>query len=101
MADPVTPEATESFGNRGYDLKGLRNRAMGGMMGLHQSKPDEGFMRAAMAASVPGIFYIFFSTETKKKTDLDMFRNSDLSAKCGIYSSLWWLWVKFNIDLVH
>eukprot|EP00434_Breviolum_minutum_P043287 symbB.v1.2.038579.t1/scaffold6063.1/size21276/1 len=50
MADPVTPEATESFGNRG-NLKDLKNTAMGGIMGLHQSNPDEGFMRAAMATS--------------------------------------------------
>mmetsp|Transcript_85536 Transcript_85536/g.135668 ORF Transcript_85536/g.135668 Transcript_85536/m.135668 type:complete len:236 (-) Transcript_85536:56-763(-) len=50
MADPVTPEATESFG-KGYNVQDMRKSALGGVMGLHQSKPDEGFMRAAMAAS--------------------------------------------------
>ncbi len=36
-------------------VKDLKNTAMGGIMGLHQSNPDEGFMRAAMATSVTEI----------------------------------------------
>jgi len=51
MQDVVTPEAKESFGNMGPALKDLKNTAMGGRMGLHKNKPDEGFMRAALAAS--------------------------------------------------
>eukprot|EP00437_Effrenium_voratum_P068897 CAMPEP_0181492762 /NCGR_PEP_ID=MMETSP1110-20121109/50862_1 /TAXON_ID=174948 /ORGANISM="Symbiodinium sp., Strain CCMP421" /LENGTH=197 /DNA_ID=CAMNT_0023620031 /DNA_START=1 /DNA_END=591 /DNA_ORIENTATION=- len=50
MKDPVTPEAKESFGKMS-NVKDLKNTAMGGVMGLHKNRPDEGFMRAAMAAS--------------------------------------------------
>lgn len=47
MEFPI-PEALQS-------VKDLKNTAMGGIMGLHQSNPDEGFMRAAMATSVTEI----------------------------------------------
>ncbi|CAK9104734.1 unnamed protein product [Durusdinium trenchii] len=57
-APPVWIEAAEEFETvrlsrlRPTPGKDLRNTAMGGIMGLHKSNPDEGFMRAALAASV-------------------------------------------------